>query len=50
MFYQALNGTMMEVAVDGSGAAFQHGKPQPLFPSVVPQSRAPDYLFDVTAD
>jgi dipeptidyl aminopeptidase/acylaminoacyl peptidase len=50
LFYQALDGTMMEVPVDGTGAEFHHGKPSPLFRSVVPQTRSPDYLFDVTAD
>jgi Tol biopolymer transport system component/predicted Ser/Thr protein kinase len=50
IFYHALDGTMMEVPVDGTGAAFQHQKPVPLFQSVVPQTRSPDYLYDVTAD
>ena len=50
LFYQALDGTMMEVAVDGSSSTFQHGKPTPLFRAPVPQTRSPDYLFDVTAD
>jgi serine/threonine protein kinase len=50
IFFHASDGMIMEVAVDGTGSAFQHGKPVPLFRTVVPQSRNPDFLFDVTAD
>jgi hypothetical protein len=50
MFYQALDGKMMEVAVNGSGAVFEHGTPVPLFAATVPQTRNPDYLYDVTPD
>ncbi len=50
VFYHALDGSMMEVPVDASGPTLRHGKPVLLFHAVVPQTRNPDYLFDVTAD
>jgi eukaryotic-like serine/threonine-protein kinase len=50
IFFHGADGVISEVPVDGSGTAFQHGKPVPLFRTVVPQSRNPDFLFDVTAD
>ncbi len=45
--YLASNQTLMAVPVDGRGAKFQAGSPEPLFPTRVPLGRD---SFDVSAD
>jgi hypothetical protein len=50
LYYWALDGSIMAVAVDGSGAAFQWSPPIALFRTVVPTLRTNDINFDAAPD
>jgi Tol biopolymer transport system component/predicted Ser/Thr protein kinase len=50
LYYWALDGGIMAVAVDGSGAAFQWTPPIALFRTVVPTLRTNDINFDAAPD
>ena len=50
LYYWGFDGSIMAVAVDGSGAAFQWSPPVALFRTAVPTLRTNDINFDVTPD
>jgi Tol biopolymer transport system component len=50
LYYWALDGRLMAVPVDGSGAAFLASPPLSLFQSHRPTMRTNDIEFDVTRD